>query len=303
MLKIEALKDDRIPDFIKYCKSHKMEIDDSFLYDEDLRGFEPYEDNPTYIAIDENNEIKAVASLMMDEYNRRGKKGRFRIFHSEIGKVEYYDMLLKAILKHTEGLDKLNIFVPLVNEELMKMMEKLNFDIERYIYLLLRDDSEIPDYQLPEGYEIKPFKPGKDEEAWCEVRNSAFANLQGNETPVTPEQVAKLVHADDYIEGGFMILYHNEKPVGVVKGSKDEYEGKPIMNIGPLTIITQYQGRGLGRALLRASIKFAKDNKYDRTILCVNAENERAKTLYIQEGFKQVEGAVCYKYDLTQEKD
>ena len=74
MLKIEALKDDRIPDFIKYCKSHKMEIDDSFLYDEDLRGFEPYEDNPTYIAIDENNEIKAVASLMMDEYNRRGKR-------------------------------------------------------------------------------------------------------------------------------------------------------------------------------------------------------------------------------------
>jgi len=302
-LKIEALKDDRIMDFIKYCKKHKMEIDDSFLYDEDLREFKPNEENPTYIAVDGNNEIRAVASLIMDEYNRRGKKGRFRILHSEIGKVEYYDMLLKAILKHTESLDKLNIFVPLANEELMKMMEKLNFDIERYIYLLLRDDSDIPDYQLPEGYEIKPFKPGKDEEAWCEVRNSAFANLQGNETPVTPEQVAKLVHADDYIEGGLMILYHNEKPIGVVKGSKEEYEGKPIMNIGPLAIIPQYQGRGLGRALLRACIKFAKDNKYDRTILCVNAENERAKALYIQEGFRQVEGVVCYKYDLTQGKD
>lgn len=302
-MKIEALKDDRIMDFIKYCKKHKMEIDDSFLYDEDLREFKPNEENPTYIAVDGNNEIRAVASLIMDEYNRRGKKGRFRILHSEIGKVEYYDMLLKAILKHTESLDKLNIFVPLANEELMKMMEKLNFDIERYIYLLLRDDSDIPDYQLPEGYEIKPFKPGKDEEAWCEVRNSAFANLQGNETPVTPEQVAKLVHADDYIEGGLMILYHNEKPIGVVKGSKEEYEGKPIMNIGPLAIIPQYQGRGLGRALLRACIKFAKDNKYDRTILCVNAENERAKALYIQEGFRQVEGVVCYKYDLTQGKD
>lgn len=301
-MKIEALKNDRIQDFIKYCKKHKMEIDDSFLYDEDLKDFKPDEDNPTYIAIDEDNEIKAVASLIADEYNRRGKKGRFRIFHSEIQKVECYDMLLKAILKHTEGLDKLNTFVPLVNEELMKMMEALDFDIERYIYLLLRDDLEVPDYDLPEGYDIRAFRPGRDEESWCEVRNSAFATLQGSETPLTSEQVAKMVQADDYIEGGLMILYHNEKPVGVVKGSKDEYEDKPIMNIGPLAIIPQYQGRGLGRILLRASIKFAKDNGYDRTILCVNAENERAKALYIQEGFRQVEGVVCYRYDLTRER-
>lgn len=299
-MRIEALKYDRIQDFVKYCKIHKMEIDDSFLYDEDLRDFKPDEENPTYIAVDEDNEIKAAASLIADEYNRRGKKGRFRIFHSEIQNVECYDMLLKAILKYTEGLNKLNIFVPLVNTELMKMMEALNFQIERYSYLLVRDDLEVPDYDLPEGYEIRAFRPGKDEEAWCEVRNSAFANLQGSETPLMPDQVTKMVNADDYIESGLLMLYHNEKPVGVVRGAKDEYEGTPIMNIGPLAIIPQYQGKGLGRILLRASMKFAKDNGYDRTILCVNAENERAKVLYIQEGFRQVEGVACYKYDLTQ---
>lgn len=299
-MRIEALKYDRIQDFVKYCKIHKPEIDDSFLYDEDLRDFKPDEENPTYIAVDEDNEIKAAASLIADEYNRRGKKGRFRIFHSEIQNVECYDMLLKAILKYTEGLNKLNIFVPLVNTELMKMMEALNFQIERYSYLLVRDDLEVPDYDLPEGYEIRAFRPGKDEEAWCEVRNSAFANLQGSETPLMPDQVTKMVNADDYIESGLLMLYHNEKPVGVVRGAKDEYEGTPIMNIGPLAIIPQYQRKGLGRILLRASMKFAKDNGYDRTILCVNAENERAKVLYIQEGFRQVEGVVCYKYDLTQ---
>ncbi|SHJ16333.1 GNAT family N-acetyltransferase [Lutispora thermophila] len=301
-MRIEVLENDRLEDFIKYCKMHKMEIDDSFLYDEDLRNFRPDDENPTYVAIDEDNKIKAVASLIVDEYNRRGKKGRFRIFHSEIQNVEYYDMLFKAILKHAEGLDKLNVFVPLLNKELMEMMETLSFDIERHIYLLIREDFEVTEYELPEGYEIKAFRRGKDEEAWCEVRNSAFANLKGNETHVTPEQVCKMVYADEYIEGGLMILYHNEKPIGVVRGSKDEHEGMPIMNIGPLAIMPQYQGRGLGRNLLRASIKFAKDNGYDRTILCVNADNERAKALYIQEGFNQIEGVACYKYDLTQER-
>jgi GNAT superfamily N-acetyltransferase len=46
----------------------------------------------------------------------------------------------------------------------------------------------------------------------------------------------------------------------------------------------------LGRSLLRAVLLFAKDKGYKAAILCVNAENERAKALYIQEGFKQVEG-------------
>lgn len=297
-MKINALKQDRIEDFVKYCKRHKAEIDESFLYDEDLRDFKPDDENPTYIITDENDEIKAAASLIIDDYNRRGKKGRFRIFHSEIDDLKYYDMLLQAVLKHTEGLDKIIIFVPLINEGLMKAMKGLGFEVERYSFLLVREDLGVSEYSLPEGYEIKPFKAGKDEESWCLVRNSAFATLQGSETPMTPDEVAKMVSADDYIDGGMMILYHNGRPVGVVRGSKDEYEDKPIMNIGPLAIIPEYQGKGLGRILLRASIRFAKENNYDRTILCVNAENDRAKALYLQEGFTQVEAVACYKYDL-----
>jgi mycothiol synthase len=82
-------------------------------------------------------------------------------------------------------------------------------------------------------------------------------------------------------------------------GNSDEYEGSPIVNIGPLAIIPEYQGRGLGRALLRASLSFAKEKGYSRTILCVNAENERAKALYLDEGFKQVEAVTCYRFDLV----
>lgn len=125
------------------------------------------------------------------------------------------------------------------------------------------------------------------------------ATLKGNETPATPQMIAKMVLEEDYIEGGLMILYHKGRAVGVVRGSKEEYEDLPIMNIGPLAIIPEYQGKGLGRRLLRASLNFAKEQSYDRTVLCVNAENERAKSLYIQEGFEQIEAVVCYRYDIN----
>ncbi|MDF2531850.1 MAG: family N-acetyltransferase [Clostridia bacterium] len=301
MMKIEALRNERIADFAAYCKRHKAEIDDSFLYEEDLLSFIPDDENPTYIATDENGEIIAAASLIIDDYNRRGKKGRFRIFHAAIENIDCYMMLMNAILKHTEGLDKIIVFVPIVNKGLMKNMEKLNFKVERYSYLLVREDLEVPAWNLSEEYEIRSFRAGYDEEAWCEVRNASFATLQGSETPLTPEMVATMISAEDYIEGGLILLYHKGKPVGVVRGSKDEYEDAPIMNIGPLAIIPEYQGQGLGRSLLRAALCLAKDEGYHRTILCVNAENDKAKSLYIQEGFKQVEAVACHKYDLTDE--
>ena len=38
-----------LKNFIGYCKKHIMEIDDSFLYDEDLKKIEPNAENPTCI--------------------------------------------------------------------------------------------------------------------------------------------------------------------------------------------------------------------------------------------------------------
>ncbi|MTI69270.1 MAG: GNAT family N-acetyltransferase [Firmicutes bacterium] len=298
-MEVKRLKKDKIKNFIKYCKKHRNEVDESFLYDEDLNDFSPNDENPTYIVTDKLGNIKAVTSLIIDDYHKRGKRARFRIFHSEINDISYYNMLLKAILKHREGLDNYFIFIPLTNKKLIKSIEELKFTVERYSFLLLRRDLDVSEYSFPKDYEIRAFRPGIDEEIYCEIRNKAFKKLKGNETPITPEMVSKITEDKHYIEGGLMILYHKDKPIGLIRlAVDDEYENEPTINIGPFAIIPEYQNKGLGRNLLRASLKFAKDKSYKKTILCVNAENERAKTLYTQEGFKQVEGVICYKYNL-----
>nr|WP_263324715.1 GNAT family N-acetyltransferase [Neobacillus sp. Marseille-Q6967] len=296
---VEVLGKGRVEDFLVYCRRHRSEVDDSFLYEEDLRTFEPNAENPTYIVTNGSGDIVGAASLIIDEYHQRGNRARFRIFHSELNDVQTYRLLLQSILKHTVGLEKVFQFIPVVNKELIGFIEELKFSLERYTFLLVREDPEIPSYHLPDGYEIKAFHPGKDEEIWCQVRNAGFAKLLGNETPITPEMAAKMTKETDYLEGGMMILYHHNHPVGVIRGADDEYENRPIMNIGPIAVIPEYQGKGLGRSLIRASLKYAKEKGYDRTVLCVNGENERAKALYLQEGFKQVEAVACYQYFLS----
>ncbi|MEH7444259.1 GNAT family N-acetyltransferase [Bacillus sp. JJ1122] len=297
-MKVEALKAEQLEDFIGYCKKHRKELDDSFLYDEDLQNFKIDAENATYILTDSRGEIKGVASLILDEYHRRGNRARFRILHVESEDDQYYKKLFDEVLKHTNSLNHVFIFVPLLNQKLQDVMEKLKFGVERYTFLLVREELEVRDPSLPEGFEIRSFRPGADEDAWCIVRNAAFSTLKGSETAITPEMVAKMPSESDYLDGGMMILYEDEKPVGVVRGADDEYEDSPIMNIGPLAILPEYQGKGLGRALLRASIKFSKGKGYKRCVLCVNADNEQAKALYLQEGFEQTEGVVCYRYEL-----
>ncbi|MEY2194372.1 GNAT family N-acetyltransferase [Neobacillus sp. BF23-41] len=234
---------------------------------------------------DQQGDIIGAASLIIDEYNRRGKRARFRIFHSESDDATIFKELLVSLLQHTVGLKKVYIFIPLINKSLMSFMEQLDFLVDRYAFLLVREDLNVPVWFVPQDYSIKSFRPGEDEGTWSEVRNEGFANLKGNETPVTPEMVEKMVASKDYIEGGMKILYHLGKPVGIVRGADDEYENAPIMNIGPLAIIPEYQGLGLGRLLLRASLQFAREKNYNKTILSVNGENERAQALYIKEVF------------------
>jgi mycothiol synthase len=293
-MKILELSNARIAEFADYCRRHRQDVDESFIYDEDLEEFQVDKDNPTYIVTDIDGRITAAASLIADEYNRRGKKGRFRIFHSEIDDAVIYGNLLESILKHADGLEKVNIFVPLHNKGLVDNIARLGFEIERYVFLMARELNDVPHYRLPMDYSIRPLDIDHDAENWCLVRNTAFASVKGNETPITPQMVKDMTLSKDYIEGGCMMLYHKDSAVGCVRCSLDDHENETVVNIGPLAVLPEYQGKGLGRILLRAGIEFAKNKAFNKAILCVNTDNERAKSLYIQEGFKQVEAIVCY---------
>ena len=300
-MRVEPLNRERSADFVRYCLKHRNEVDESFLYDEDLNSFRPDEENPTYILLDAQGELVGVASLIIDEYRRRARAGRFRILHSEVADPKANQALLQAILKHTEGLDRIFVFVPLANVSQTEMVQGLGFSVERYAFALVRGDLDVPDAVFPEGYEVRRFVPGRDEEAWCEVRNTAFATLRGSETPMTPAMVAEMASRESSLHGEMLLLFHGDRPIGIVRCVPDEHEGSPAMEIAPLAIIPEYQGRGLGRNLLRTALKVAKERGFHQTVLSVNAENERAKSLYIQEGFREVEAVACYGYNLRRD--
>ena len=167
--------------FITFCLKHRDKLDESFLYDKELEHFSPDDDNPTYIVKKDGN-IIAAASLILDDYNRRGRNGRFRIFYSEDVNGNLYSILLMEVMKHLKEIDKIFLFVPRTNNELSDNIKSLHFVVDRYIYFLVKEITGPQSINLPDGYSIRTFQTDKDEDDWCYVRNVAFSNLNFTST-------------------------------------------------------------------------------------------------------------------------
>ena len=299
-MKVEAGSKDNREEFLAYCRLHRVEVDDSYLYEEDLAEFKEGEENPTFIIRDEGV-IVAAASIILDDYHRRGNRGRFRLFHSMNRKIQDYRALFNALKPAIGGLGHVVVFVPDEDPKMAKAMDTLGFFVERSSCLLVRETNALqPLPALPEGFFLQVFRPEIDEGNWVHVRNQAFAQLLGSQTPLVEKQVVKMTQEDGHLSAGMMILFDKDRAVGLVRGADDEYEDQPIMNIGPLAVLPDYQGRGLGRYLLRVAIAFGKEKGYEKVVLSVNAENEHAKSLYVKEGFVQVEGIRCFRWNMDQ---
>ncbi|WP_309122076.1 GNAT family N-acetyltransferase [Paenibacillus sp.] len=280
--------------FLTYCRQVRDDVGDSFLSEDELSTFDPESGRPSYLLMDGGDPVGAV-SVAEDDYLTESGKARFRIFRADDGRAESYAALWEAIRPSLEGAPYVFLFAKASDTAARCAFEALSFEAERIAYVLLREERPpIGEEALPEGFELRPFRYGADEAAWCEVRNAAFATLRGSEAPMAPEHVAKWQGGEDELEGGMLLLFEDEEPVGCVRAHKDEYEGMPCATIGPLALKPSRQGRGLGRTLLRAAVRNAAARGYPRALLSVNAENEQAIALYLKEGFEKKLAFVCY---------
>jgi mycothiol synthase len=206
-----------------------------------------------------------------------------------------YQTLFELIQNHIQTGDCLYAFVKEEQTLLQKALQHAGFGIERYVFVLERDHLTIEPSSFPDDYSLKTFSFGQDEDVFCQVRNAGFKQLLGF-TPMSPETAANMKEWDDYLEGGVFLLYHKSEPIGVVRTGKDFYNNHHYATVNTLAIIPEYQGKGLGRQLLRSSVRYGNEKGLEKGFLCVNADNAQASKLYEQEGFYKTESFICFNF-------
>ncbi len=295
-MKIEAIHTP-IPEFIEYCKAHRREHDESYLDDVSLNEFVPDEDNPTYLLRGDTGELLGTASLMLGGSYRKNKRGRFRILHAQARSFQAYSALLNAILKDLAGIESIYLFLPEERTDVCDILKQLEFLIERYAWVLTRNgETPVPPHTFPEGYRMEHLRTGMDEQRWCNISNSAFSVFSWH-TELTPKMVKASEESYEKLGGGLYMLWDRETPIGILQ--VEAFMDEKRAEIGPIAVLPQYQGMGLGRNLLRFGLNTAYSMGFETVELSVNGENDKAAALYKSEGFEQDTLMLCYAKALS----
>jgi mycothiol synthase len=296
----EPLRPESIEIFCQFCRRHRSRLDDSYITESELATLTPSQANPTWMALEAGSVI-AAASLVMDDYHVRGRRARFRVLFSDRPETGIYRGLLNNLQPAAAEIDYWFLFVKDENLDQMRCVVELGFRIERSSHILLRGALPAGPVQFPDGVLIRTFVSGQDEATYANVRNKAFAPLMGSQTPITVDHVANMVSDASSPPVGIFLLEADGQVVGIVCTGKDPGDDGevPSLEIGPLAVLPEYQGRGYGTLLLRYALRFGQEQAgLSQAVLSVNAENTPALGLYLREGFKVIQGLTCMRQDI-----
>ncbi|MGH9109875.1 MAG: mycothiol synthase [Acidimicrobiales bacterium] len=143
------------------------------------------------------------------------------------------------------------------------------------------------DLPLPEGgptVPVRPFEPGRDEEAWLAVNNRAFASH--------PDQggweVADVLRreAEPWFDPAGFLLHEVEGRIAAFCWTRVHDETRPVTGeIYVIGVTPDFQGNGLGRAMTVAGLDHLARSGIGAGILYVDADNGPALRLYRSLGF------------------
>lgn len=155
----------------------------------------------------------------------------------------------------------------------------------------------LPEPRVPDGVEVRPFRPGADDEAWVRINARAFAHHpdQGRWTL----RDLRLRMAEPWFDaGGFLLAVARDsgRLLGFhwtkVHGHPQHHD--PIGEVYVVGVDPDAQGSGLGRALTVAGLRYLRGQGLAQAMLYVDESNAGAVALYNGLGFARWSTDVSY---------
>ena len=236
----------------EYCAQYGAEHDASYIPG---RDFKISEDHPSYLLV-EGDRVTGAISLMRTKNFLSVGKGRFSIIHARSGDAGDYAILLQAIQPHLEDLRSVYLFIPEENHRIAEILEGMDFQVERFSFILERGGSALPDPVFPDDIYIYQLTPDDREGMgqFADCINEEFKDLAGH-TPSSADFIQTFFDDVGYIKDGLCLLKKGEEPIGTI-GLMHDVENMAAGEIMAVGVLEKYRGLGLGRNLLRYGFNF-----------------------------------------------
>jgi mycothiol synthase len=161
---------------------------------------------------------------------------------------------------------------------------------------------------LPDGVQLREYRPGIDDDAWLELNARAFANLpdQGGWTAADLNVRLREAWFDpagflvaERSADGVMLGFHWTKVHGGHSAEGQAHVGHhhdPIGEVYVLGVDPSAHGLRLGMALTLAGLRYLRGHNLDQVMLYVDETNQSAIRLYQQLGFARWSTDVCFRH-------
>jgi mycothiol synthase len=150
---------------------------------------------------------------------------------------------------------------------------------------------------------LRTFRPGEDDEAWLEVNAQAFAD-HPEQGSWTPEDLHARM-AESWFDPQGFLLAEEDGPDGrpelvgfhwtKVHGDVGDHHGHELLGeVYVVGVRPDQQGRGLGRALTVAGLRYLRGLGLPQAMLYVESDNAPAKAVYSGLGFSHWDTDVMF---------
>ncbi|NLG22286.1 MAG: mycothiol synthase [Actinomycetales bacterium] len=157
--------------------------------------------------------------------------------------------------------------------------------------------SELPDVTLPEGFTVRSFELGRDEERWLRVNARAFAD-HPEQGRMTLGDLRDRTEEPWFDPHGFLLIEHGTDLAAFHWTKVEPAEpGHSVPASGEVYVVgvdPAYQGRGLGKVVTLVGLHHLRNRGLASATLYVEGDNAPALATYHRLGFERSAIDVMY---------
>ena len=153
---------------------------------------------------------------------------------------------------------------------------------------------ELPPVELPDGFAVRPFRLGQDEETLTSLQNEAFGQNWGF-SPNTVEQISARVRLSRCDPEGIVFVVEGDRVAGYNWTLRESNEAGSTGWVSMTGVHSEYRGKGLGTAVVLAGMEYLRGEGVEGIELEVDSDNTPARELYLKLGYRTVSQTLWYE--------
>jgi mycothiol synthase len=163
--------------------------------------------------------------------------------------------------------------------------------------MVLPVSTSVAEPRLPDGVDVRTFRPGEDEDAWVAVNAAAFAH-HPEQGRMTADDLRAREAQPWFDPEGFFLAERDGRVVGShwtkIHTDPDQPDGPQHGEVYVVGVHPDEQGSGLGKALTLIGVRYLRDKGLD-VVLYVDGDNAAAVAVYERIGFTVASVDVMYE--------